>query len=132
MLRRKTSERKAATQALQVIAESIRACKGRGGRKPAEIDQKLGDISQVRLKRCQSQKEAGSVMNDVILEPKSSIITRKDSIMSSARSQSEDSRKANKENFGPNPERRVGEVLPKKRGRQPNALKGFKMVVDED
>jgi hypothetical protein len=133
MLRRKTSERKAATQALQVIAESIRACKGRGGRKPAELDLKLGDLSQARLKRCQSQKDAGSVMNTVILDPKSSIITRRDSMMSSARSQCEDSRKANKENFGPNTERGAGEVvLPKKRGRQPNALKGLKMVVDED
>jgi hypothetical protein len=88
MLRRKTSERKAATQALQVIAESIRACKGRGGRKPAELDLKLGDLSQVRLKRCQSQKDAGSVMNTVVLDPKSSILTRRDSMMSSARSQS--------------------------------------------
>ena len=37
MMRRKTSERKAATQALQVIAESIRASKGRGGRPPASM-----------------------------------------------------------------------------------------------
>lgn len=31
MMLRRGAERKAATQALKVIAESIRACKGRGG-----------------------------------------------------------------------------------------------------
>jgi hypothetical protein len=83
-----------------VIAESIRACRGRGGRKPAEIGPKLEAISatQSRLKRSQSEKEARCMISDI---PRG-VITRKDSMIS-ARSQSEESRKANKENFGPNP-----------------------------
>lgn len=61
--RRKTSERKAATQALQVIAESIRACRGRGGRPPSSTP-KLETMIRPILQRSKSDMaEKDDVIN---------------------------------------------------------------------
>ena len=61
--RRKTSERKAATQALQVIAESIRACRGRGGR-PTSSTPKLETMIRPILQRSKSDMaEKDDVIN---------------------------------------------------------------------
>lgn len=65
MMLRRGAERKAATQALQVIAESIRACKGRGG--TIRTSDNLNKHASLSLVRSQSE----------IVQSKTSLIQKK-------------------------------------------------------
>lgn len=120
MLRRKTSERKAATQALQVIAESIRACRGRGGRPPASSP-KLEKLIAPCLQRSrsdivrESHHDVGKNHKTTPNMPVKNIITRRDSLLSmdSIGSQTRSKAVLNKENLKPNQELNNG--LTKKR-----------------